>query len=306
MIEVVGLTKFYGEVRALDDVTFDVRKGEILGFLGPNGAGKTTTMRILTGFLSPTTGTAKVGGYNVVENSLEVRRITGYLPETVPLYNEMRVREYLSYKARIRGVPHKRIKDRVDYVMERCGLVEVADRIIGHLSKGYRQRVGIAQAIVHDPQVLILDEPTIGLDPVQVREVRQLIKSMAGERTIILSTHILPEVSMTCERVLIIHKGRIVAEDTPEGLSRRLQQSERILVRLARVPSQPLSALGQIDGVVRVEHVGDNLFAVEAPAGHDIRERLAEFVVKNGWGLLELRREEMTLEDIFVNLVTRE
>lgn len=306
MIEVTGLTKFYGEVKALDDVTFGVQKGEILGFLGPNGAGKTTTMRILTGFLSPTSGTAKVGGYDVVENSLEVRRITGYLPETVPLYNEMRVADYLGYMARIRGIPRKRIKDRVDYVIERCGLREVANRIIGHLSKGYKQRVGIAQALVHDPQVLILDEPTIGLDPVQVREVRQLIKSMAGERTIILSTHILPEVSMTCKRVLIIHKGRIVAEDTPEGLSRRLQQTDRILVRLARVPSQPLSALGQLDSVIRVEHVSDNMFAIEAPPGKDICEQIAEFVVKNGWGLLELRREELTLEDIFVNLVTKE
>ncbi len=246
MVEVVGLTKFYGEVKALEEVTFDVRRGEILGFLGPNGAGKTTTMRILTGFLSPTSGTAKVAGYDVVENSLEVRRLTGYLPETVPLYNEMRVRDYLGYMARIRGVPRRRIRERVDDVVGRCGLTEVANRLIGHLSKGYRQRVGIAQALVHDPQVLILDEPTIGLDPVQVREVRQLIKSMAGERTIILSTHILPEVSMTCERVLIIHKGRIVAEDTPEGLSRRLQQSERILVRLARPPSQPLRAFSQL------------------------------------------------------------
>jgi ABC-2 type transport system ATP-binding protein len=306
MVEVVGLTKFYGEVKALEEVTFDVRRGEILGFLGPNGAGKTTTMRILTGFLSPTSGTAKVAGYDVVENSLEVRRLTGYLPETVPLYGEMRVRDYLGYMARIRGVPRRRIRERVDDVVGRCGLTEVADRLIGHLSKGYRQRVGIAQALVHDPQVLILDEPTIGLDPVQVREVRQLIKSMAGERTIILSTHILPEVSMTCERVLIIHKGRIVAEDTPEGLSRRLQQSERILVRLARPPSQPLRAFSQLDGVIRVESVGNNLFAIETPPGNDIRERVAEFVVQNGWGLLELRREELTLEDIFVNLVTRE
>ncbi len=306
MIEVMGLTKFYGEVKALDEVSFDVRSGEILGFLGPNGAGKTTTMRILTGFLSPTRGEVKVAGYDVVEHSLEVRRITGYLPETVPLYNEMRVRDYLGYMARIRGIPRKRIRDRVDFVIESCGLKDVADRLNGHLSKGYRQRVGIAQALVHDPKVLILDEPTIGLDPVQVREVRQLIKSMAGERTIILSTHILPEVSMTCERVLIIHKGRIVAEDTPEGLSRRLQQSERILVRLARVPSQPLAALERLDGVLRVERVDDNLFAVEAQSGNEIREQLAEFVVKSGWGLLELRREELTLEDIFVNLVTKE
>ncbi len=306
MIEVKGLTKFYGEKLALDEVTFNVRNGEILGFLGPNAAGKTTTMRILTGFLSPTAGSGKVAGYDVVKDSLEVRRITGYLPETIPLYNEMRVRDYLGYMARIRKVPRKQVRDRVEYVVERCGLSEVADRLIGHLSKGYRQRVGIAQALVHDPQVLILDEPTIGLDPVQVREVRQLIKGMEGERTILLSTHILPEVSMTCQRVLIIHKGRIIAEDTPEGLSRHLQQSERILVRLARPPSQPLTALGQLDGVVRVEHVGNNLFVLEAPPGRDIREQVAESVIKKGWGLLELRRDEMTLEDIFVNLVTRE
>ena len=306
MIEVVGLTKFYGETKALDEVTFDVRQGEILGFLGPNGAGKTTTMRILTGFLSPTAGSVKVGGYDVVDHSLEVRRITGYLPETVPLYNEMRVIDYLGFMARIRGVPRRKIRDRVDFVLTRCGLTGESHRLIGHLSKGYRQRVGIAQALVHDPQVLILDEPTIGLDPVQVREVRHLIKSMAGERTIILSTHILPEVSMTCERVLIIHKGRIVAEDTPEGLSRRLQQTERLLVRLARVPSQPLALFRQLDGVLRVEHLGDNLFALETPPHYDMREHIAEFVVKNGWGLLELRRDELTLEDIFVNLVTRE
>lgn len=306
MIEVTCLTKLYGETRALDDVSFDVQQGEVVGFLGPNGAGKTTTMRILTGYLSPTAGSAKVGGYDVVEQSLEIRRITGYMPETVPLYSEMQVRDYLGYMARIRGVPRKKIRDRLDDVIERCGLREVADRINGHLSKGYRQRVGLAQALVHDPQILILDEPTIGLDPIQVREVRQLIKNMEGERTIILSTHILPEVSMTCQRVLIIHKGRIIAEDTPEGLSRRLQQSERVLVRLRRPPSEPLRALRQMDKVVRVERMDENLFAIEAPTGQDIREQVAEFVVKNGWGLLELRREEMTLEEIFVNLVTRE
>lgn len=306
MIAVFGLTKFYGRTKALDEVTFEVQEGEIVGFLGPNGAGKTTTMRILTGYLSPTGGTAKVGGYDVVEDSLEIRRITGYMPETVPLYNEMRVRDYLAYMARLRKVPPKKVRDRVDYVMERCGITEVSDKLIGHLSKGYRQRVGVAQAIVHDPKVLILDEPTIGLDPIQVREVRQLIKEMAGERTIILSTHILPEVSMTCQRVLIIHKGRIVAEDTPEGLARHLQKTERILVRLSHPPSEPLKALRDLDGVMNVERVGDNLFALETSVGRDIREQIAEFVVKNGWGLLELRREEMTLEDIFVNLVTRE
>ncbi|MCS7223162.1 MAG: ABC transporter ATP-binding protein [Armatimonadetes bacterium] len=306
MIQVSELTKYYGETLALSQVSFTVQKGEIVGFLGPNGAGKTTTMRILAGYLSPSSGSAKVGGYDVVEESLEVRRIIGYLPETVPIYSEMRVREYLTYMARIRGVDRKRVRSRVDDVIERCGLRDVADRINGHLSKGYRQRVGVAQALVHEPKVLILDEPTIGLDPVQVREIRQLIKELAGDHTVILSTHILPEVSMTCQRVLIIHKGRLIAEDSPENLSRGLMKSQRILVRLQKPPSEPLSALKNLDGVLSVERRDDNLFAIEAPTDQDLRPQIAEAVVKRGWGLLELRSEELTLEEIFINLVTKE
>jgi len=258
--------------------------------------------------LSPTDGTVKVGGYDVIENPIESRQLIGYMPETVPLYNEMTVRSYLHYMAAIRRVPKGKRKERVDYVVERCGLKEVVDNIIGTLSKGYRQRVGIAQALVHDPPVLILDEPTIGLDPIQVIEVRQLIKELGNDHTVILSTHILPEVSMTCKTVLIIHRGRIVAEDTPDGLERRLRKSERILVRLQRIPDDAVSSLERLPSVVRVErvHGENNLLAVEARPGTDIRPMIAEHVVNHGWGLLELRRDEMTLEEIFLNIITRE
>lgn len=308
MIEVENVTKYYGNLRALDNVSFKVKKGEIIGFLGPNAAGKTTTMRIICGYLSPTSGTVRVAGYDVIDNSIEARRCIGYMPETVPLYHEMSVRSYLSYMAALRRVPRKQRRSRVDYVMERCGLTDVADDLIGTLSKGFRQRVGVAQALVHDPPVLILDEPTIGLDPLQVVEVRELIKELSGEHTVILSTHILPEVSVTCQRVLIIHRGRIVAEDTPEGLERRLRRSERVLVRMRRPPENPISALEKVTGVTRVERVRgfDNTFAVEARTGQDIREELATYIVNQGWGLLELRREEMSLEEIFVNIITRE
>lgn len=308
MIEVRHLTKYYGTLKALEDVSFTVKKGEVIGFLGPNGAGKTTTMRIICGYLSPTDGTVRVGGYDVIENPIEARQLIGYMPETVPLYNEMTVRSYLHYMAAIRKAPKGKRKERVDYVIERCGLKEVVDSIIGTLSKGYRQRVGIAQALVHDPPVLILDEPTIGLDPIQVVEVRQLIKELGNDHTIILSTHILPEVSMTCKTVLIIHRGRIVAEDTPDGLERRLRRSERILVRLQRPPDDVVSSLERLPNVVKVERVRgeSNLLAVEARPGMDIRPMIAEHVVRQGWGLLELRRDEMTLEEIFLNIITRE
>lgn len=308
MIEVHNLTKYYGTVKALDDVSFTVKRGEIIGFLGPNGAGKTTTMRIICGYLSPTEGTVKVAGYDVIENPTEARQLIGYMPETVPLYNEMTVRSYLHYMAALRGVPKSRRKERVDYVIDGCGLKEVVDDIIGTLSKGYRQRVGIAQALVHDPPVLILDEPTIGLDPIQVIEVRQLIKELGGEHTIVLSTHILPEVSMTCKRVLIIHRGRIVAEDTPDGLERRLRRSERILVRLKHTPSNAVALLERLPNIIRAERVcsESNLFSVEVRPGYDMRSEIAEYVVSQGWGLLELRRDEMTLEEIFFNIITRE
>lgn len=308
MIEVYNLTKYYGTLKALDNVSFTVKKGEIIGFLGPNGAGKTTTMRIICGYLSPTEGTVKVGGYDVVDNPNEARQFIGYMPETVPLYNEMTVGSYLHYMAAIRRVPKNKRKERVDYVVERCGLTEVVDEIIGKLSKGYRQRVGIAQALVHDPPVLILDEPTIGLDPIQVVEVRQLIRELSGDHTIVLSTHILPEVSMTCKRVLIIHRGRIVAEDTPDGLERKLRKGERLLVRVHRPPSNMVSLLERLPNVVKAERVGgeENLFAVDVAPGQDMRTTVAEYIVNNGWGLLELRRDEMTLEEIFLNIITRE
>jgi len=308
VIEVYNLTKYYGTLKALDNVSFTVKKGEIIGFLGPNGAGKTTTMRIICGYLSPTEGTVKVGGYDVVDNPNEARQFIGYMPETVPLYNEMTVGSYLHYMAAIRRVPKNKRKERVDYVVERCGLTEVVDEIIGKLSKGYRQRVGIAQALVHDPPVLILDEPTIGLDPIQVVEVRQLIRELSGDHTIVLSTHILPEVSMTCKRVLIIHRGRIVAEDTPDGLERKLRKGERLLVRVHRPPSNMVSLLERLPNVVKAERVGgeENLFAVDVAPGQDMRTTVAEYIVNNGWGLLELRRDEMTLEEIFLNIITRE
>jgi ABC-2 type transport system ATP-binding protein len=308
VIEVYNLTKYYGTLKALDNVSFTVKKGEIIGFLGPNGAGKTTTMRIICGYLSPTEGTVKVGGYDVVENPNEARQFIGYMPETVPLYNEMTVGSYLHYMAAMRRVPKNKRKERVDYVVERCGLTEVVDEIIGKLSKGYRQRVGIAQALVHDPPVLILDEPTIGLDPIQVVEVRQLIRELSGDHTIVLSTHILPEVSMTCKRVLIIHRGRIVAEDTPDGLERKLRKGERLLVRVHRPPSNMVSLLERLPNVVKAERVRgeENLFAVDVAPGQDMRTTVAEYIVNNGWGLLELRRDEMTLEEIFLNIITRE
>ena len=230
------------------------------------------------------------------------------MPETVPLYNEMTVSSYLHYMAAIRRVPKRKRKERVDYVVERCGLTEVVDEIIGKLSKGYRQRVGIAQALVHDPPVLILDEPTIGLDPIQVVEVRQLIRELSGDHTIVLSTHILPEVSMTCKRVLIIHRGRIVAEDTPDGLERKLRKGERLLVRIHRPPSNIVSLLERLPNVVKAERIRgeENFFAVDVAPGQDIRATVAEYIVSNGWGLLELRRDEMTLEEIFLNIITRE
>ncbi len=220
MIEVENLTKYYGDRPAIDNITFRVEKGEILGFLGPNGAGKTTTMRILAGFFPPTSGIARVAGYDVVNNSIDVRRRIGYMPETIPLYKDMRVKEYLEFVAEVKGVPRKRRKSKIEKAMKECGTTEVYHRLIGKLSKGFQQRVGLAQALLHDPEVLILDEPTIGLDPKQIIEIRQLIKSLAGERTIILSTHILPEVSMTCQRVIIINEGKIIAMDTPENLNK--------------------------------------------------------------------------------------
>ncbi|TKJ29802.1 MFS transporter [bacterium (candidate division B38) B3_B38] len=311
MIEVENLTKYYGNLAAIENITFRVEKGEILGFLGPNGAGKTTTMRILAGFFPPTSGTARVVGYDVVNDSIEVRRRIGYMPETIPLYKDMRVKEYLDFVAEVKGIPRKTRKSKIEKVMKECGATEVSHRLIGKLSKGFQQRVGLAQALLHDPEVLILDEPTIGLDPKQIIEIRQLIKGLAGERTIILSTHILPEVSMTCQRVIIINEGKIIAMDTPENLNKQLQKLTQIFLQVEGPPEEVASQLGKVKGVVKVtkkEEVSPGVwnYIVESSKDLDVRKGLAQIILSHQWGLLELRPLGMSLEDIFVKLVTAE
>jgi ABC-2 type transport system ATP-binding protein len=305
MLEVAGITKVYGGRRAVDDLTFSVERGEILGFLGPNGAGKTTTMRIITGFVPPTSGTAKVAGFDVQDQPIEVKKRIGYMPEHPPLYTEMLVRSYLRFVATIRGVPRRQIGTRVEAAIERCGLSEVAGRLIGNLSKGFQQRVGLAQAILHDPDVLILDEPTVGLDPSQIRDIRQLIKSFAGEHTVILSTHILAEVTMTCSRVLIINEGQKAATDTLERLAARGGRRPRVALRLARSADHAARAIGAIPGVVGVERDDgqEGRFVVEMAEGQDAREEIAAQAVKEGWGLLEMRPLTRSLEDIFIEII---
>jgi ABC-2 type transport system ATP-binding protein len=309
MITVSSLSKTYGPKVAISDVTFDVKPGEILGFLGPNGAGKTTTMRILCGYLPATSGSATVAGYDIFKDSLQVRRRIGYVPEGVPSYPEMTVQSYLHFMAQIHGVSRVARKDRVVQVMKLCHVDDVKDTQIGKISKGYRQRVGIAQALVHDPPVLILDEPTVGLDPKQITDTRQLIKSLGGNHTILLSTHILPEVGMTCNRVVIISGGRVVAEDTPENLTRRLHGAERINLEVRGPIEDIRSAIRRMPNVLGVEASsadGRPRFVVESAVGQDIREDLASTIVGNGWGLLELRAEGMSLEEVFLKLTTRE
>ncbi len=302
MIQVENLTKVYGDFTAIQDVSFRVERGEVLGFLGPNGAGKTTTMRILTGFMPPSAGRVKVAGYDIFENSLEARRHIGYLPETVPLYPEMTVVSYLNFVAALRGVPRRR--EAVERVMSTVNLDDHADVMIGKLSKGYRQRVGLAQALVHDPDVLVLDEPTIGLDPKQIIEVRELIRSLGGDHTIILSTHILPEVSQVCGRVLIINEGQIVAEDTPERLTARLKGGERVFIHLANDMANADEVLSAIEGVQEVARTGDGQYEVTCALGHDLRPTLARTLIERGWDLLELRPIGMSLEEIFLKLTT--
>jgi len=310
VIEVQHLTKRYGRFTAVDDVSFKVERGEILGFLGPNGAGKTTTMRILTGYMPATEGKALVAGYDVFEQPVEAKRRTGYLPETPPLYPDMTVLEYLTFVAKIKGVTSAEIAQRVRRVMERTRIADMAHRQCGKLSKGYKQRVGLAQALIHNPEVLILDEPTAGLDPKQIIETRQLIKELAGDHTIVLSTHILPEVSQTCQRVVIIAKGRVVAVDTPDNLTARLRGSETMYVQVdaAGAGEIALTALSRVAGVTRVSESDrrDSLvgFEVESESGRDVRRDLAKAVVTNGWGLLELRPMRMSLEEIFLSLTT--
>ena len=310
MINVQGLVKDFGTTRAVDGVTFSVRAGEIMGLLGPNGSGKTTIMRVLTGFFPPTHGRVTIDGLDVEEHALAVRERIGYLPENVVLYPDLSVHRFLTFCAEVKGIPARTRRARIDDVMVACGLTEVAAKLIGKLSKGYRQRVGIAQAVVHRPQVLVLDEPTVGLDPRQIVDIRTLIKSLAGSTTILLSTHILPEVSMTCERVMILDYGRIIAEDTAEGLTRRLQGSHESRARIAGPRESVLRSLMALPGVedVREEAGSDGVVTVviRSSQGDDMRRTLAEQVVGNGWGLLEVRPLPMSLEDLFVRLVRSE
>ena len=309
MIEVQHVTKRYGRVTAVDDVSFRVERGEILGFLGPNGAGKTTTMRILTGYMPATEGRANVAGFDVFTHPIEAKRRTGYLPETPPLYPDMTVREYLDFVAKIKGVPSTDRRQRVVSVMDRTRVSDMADRHCAKISKGYRQRVGLAQALIHNPEVLILDEPTAGLDPKQIIETRQLIRSLAGDHTIVLSTHILPEVAQTCQRVVIINRGKVVAIDTPENLTARLTGAETMYVQVDAGADEPAPALAQIPGVTRVAAAGGGdrgSFEVESNRGTDVRREIARAVVTRGWGLLELRPMRMSLEEIFLQVTTDE
>jgi ABC-2 type transport system ATP-binding protein len=310
VIEVQHLTKRYGPFTAVDDVSFSVDKGEILGFLGPNGAGKTTTMRVLTGYMPPTEGSAMVAGYSLSEKPLEAKRRTGYLPETPPLYPDMTVRDYLDFCARIKGVPRGERKTRVATAMERTRIADMAGRHCGKLSKGYRQRVGLAQALLNNPEVLILDEPTAGLDPKQINETRNLIKELRGDHTVVLSTHILPEVSQTCTRVVIINKGRVVAVDTPDNLTSRLRGSETMYLQVDALGGDAGGVVAAVPGVttVRVSDAREGAVGleVESEAGRDVRRELAAAVVGRGWGLLELRPMRISLEDVFLKLTTQE
>ena len=311
MIEVNGVTKYFGNFPAITDISFSVEKGEIVGFLGPNGAGKSTTMKIITGFLPPTNGTATVAGFDVVNESLDARRHIGYLPETVPLYTEMTVREYLGYMGRLRGMSADRIRARTDDVVSLCRLEDYRDSIIGKLSKGFRQRVGVAQAVIHEPDVLVLDEPTIGIDPIQVVETRQLIKDLGGEHTLIVSTHILPEVSQICERVIVIHEGRIVAIDEPGNLARTLIGSERVDLQIKGPQQDVLKTLREVDGVsgaarINIERGEIPRYRVESELGREIRAALAKAVVDAEWELHRLEAVTMSLEEIFLRLTTEE
>ena len=307
MIQADSLSRTYGERWAIRDVTFQAREGEILGFLGPNGAGKTTTMRILTGFLAPTSGRAVVAGYDVTEKPLDAKRHIGYLPEVLPLYDDFTPSEYLTFVARLKRVDGRKIPDAVDRALTLCGAADVAGRLIRNLSRGYRQRVGLAQALVHDPQVLILDEPTSAMDPRQIVEIRNVIKGLRGNHTVILSTHILPEATAVCDRVIVINDGVVVAVDTYEQLAARLRGSEKTLIRVARPTGDLASRLGRIPDVLRaLPGPEPRDVIVEAALGKDVREQIARAVVESGSGLLELRPLAMSLEDVFLKLVTRE
>jgi ABC-2 type transport system ATP-binding protein len=310
MIEVRELTKNYGPYKAIDRLSFSIKKGEVVGFLGPNGAGKTTTMKIITGFMAPSEGSVQVAGFDVFENPIEVKKRIGYLPETPPVYGEMSVESYLSFVANLKGVEKSRITALVERALEKTDLGSVRKRMIQNLSKGYRQRVGISQALVSDPEVLVLDEPTVGLDPRQVHEVRRLIKELAGQHTIILSTHILPEVQASCERIIIVNKGKIVAQDTIASLSQRREGSSRVHVRVAPSSAALLQQLNQqiksISGVRAVGSSEPGLFEVDTDGNREVTPQLAAKIVGAGGSLYELREEKLNLEDVFLTLTTSE
>ena len=309
-IAIQSLTKRYETVTALSDISFEVQPGEIMGFLGPNGAGKTTALRILTGMLAPTQGSVQIDGLDVTEHSLEVRRRIGYLPEHVALYPELRVQEYLDYRSRIKGVPASARRNRINAVMEQCAVTDVRRQLIGRLSKGYRQRTALADCLLAQPKILILDEPTIGLDPHQIRQTRELITALGRTTTILLSTHILPEVEMTCQRVTIIDKGRIIAVDSPERLRQRLSGTQVVRVQVHGEPATIEPALKELAGVARVSQQGRTngfaVFDVEAQAGSDLREAIFRLAVERRWTLRELAQVQASLEDVFIHLTTKE
>ena len=315
MIEVKNLTKNYGSFVALKGISFHIEKGEVIGFLGPNGAGKTTTMRILTCFMPPTSGRAIVAGYDVFSDSLAVRRRVGYLPENVPLYHEMTTHGYLKYVAKIKGTPQKELTNRIDYVMNACGLLDRQHQIIGQLSKGYRQRVGLAQSLIHNPDVIILDEPTSGLDPRQVIEIRELVKELGKDRTIILSTHILAEVSLTCERVIIINEGEIAGDillsnggvssiERASGTQVSLNNSNTLDLEIHGNPQEIESALAEIPGVDVID-IRDSIYRISYPLDVDLRSNISSTIITRGWKLLEMRSIEMTIEEVFLRLTSR-
>lgn len=308
MIEVNDLTRYYGQKRAISNVSFKVKKGEILGMLGPNAAGKTTAMRILTCYMPPTAGSATVGGYDIFDQSMQVRQITGYLPENPPLYTELTVKDYLMFVAKIKGVEKDKTKAEIDNVIEKASIGEVRNQVIGKLSKGFKQRVGLAQCLLNNPQVVILDEPTVGLDPKQIIEIRELIKNLKGDHTVILSSHILPEVEQTCERVVIISEGEVVAEDTPENLTARMKGGERVLLELEGDEKQVKEVFKTFSDViaVKVNKTTGGLLKVEVESKKDLRKDYAQALIDKKIGLLEMQSDKVTLEDIFLHLTTKE
>jgi len=306
MIEVEQLSKSYGPREAIKGLSFQVEKGEVVGFLGPNGAGKSTTMNILSCIMPASSGTAKICGFDVFEQSLEIRKLIGYLPETPPLYADMVVYDYLAFAARLRNVPLKNTQSAVEQVIEKCSLKEVSERIIGRLSKGYQQRVGIAQALVHNPDILILDEPTIGLDPIQIIEIRKLIQELALSHTIILSSHILPEITQICKRVIIISDGKIAAVDSLEALTTRLRKGERLLLKVRQSSSEILEKLRGVEKINAVSEEQLGQFIIDCEPNADIQDEIAQLSLNNKWGIVELKPASMTLEDIFLKLTLEE